>query len=261
MAKPLIPSVRVYPDADSVARAAARAFVDLCNEVLTGSDIFSVAVAGGTTPRLFYQILGSDYIRSVRWERLEVYWGDERYVPQRHRDSNFRMFHEALLDRVHVPLVNLHPMPTHRDKPDDAALDYERFLQVQFEGPWPRLDAIMLGMGADGHIASLFPNSPALDESKRWVVATQSPVEPRERLTLTLPVINAAANILLLVSGEEKALAVSRALAGPAGSLQCPASAVHPVDGRLTWWLDEAAASLIDESDSSRIVFERFKAE
>jgi 6-phosphogluconolactonase len=261
MAQSITPVVRVYPDADSARRAGAKAFVDVSNEVLAKNDTFSVAVAGGTTPRLLYQILSYDYIGQVLWPRVHIYWGDERYVPQRHRDSNFRMFHEALLDRVHIPLQNIHPMQTYREDAENAALDYERFLRVQFEGQWPRLDAVMLGMGWDGHIASLFPHSPALDETERWVVVTEGPVEPRCRLTLTLPAINAAANILFLVTGEEKASALSRALAPPQDKHHCPASAVRPVEGRLTWCVDEAAASLVDESANAQFDIERFGPE
>jgi 6-phosphogluconolactonase len=136
-------------------------------------------------------------------------------------------------------------MPTGFPDPRDAARSYERELTRQFSAPWPRLDLILLGMGPDGHTASLFPGSPALGEQERWVVEVQAPVDPPVRLTLTLPVLNHATSVFFLVAGAEKADAVRRALTSPGGPLACPAGAIRPTGGPPVWWIDEAAAALI----------------
>jgi 6-phosphogluconolactonase len=127
-------------------------------------------------------------------------------------------------------------------------LDYERFMQSVFTGEWPRIDVVLLGMGKEGHIASVYPGSPAVRVKDRWVMDVETPEEPRLRLTLTLPVLNAAAAVFFLVSGEEKAETIRRVLTEPIDPDGCPASAVRPMGGRLIWWLDEAAFSKVDES-------------
>jgi 6-phosphogluconolactonase len=258
VAKAVDPTVRIYPTLEAASRAAAEGFVDLANRTLQEQELFSVALAGGSTPQHLYEILADEHIDGVPWNKVHLYWGDERYVPHRDPRSNFRMFHGALLDRVHIPLENIHPMPTHRTDPQNAARDYERFLRSQFDGAWPALDVVLLGLGADGHTASLFPHSPALEEKQRWVVATEAPVEPTRRLSLTLPVLNAADNVSFLVAGKDKAAALSRVLAGPVDLAECPAGAVRPSKGRLIWWLDEAAASQIDEDRLKEVRLQRF---
>jgi 6-phosphogluconolactonase len=244
----MMPEVRVYPDHESMSWAVAEGIVDFSNMALEGKDDFSIGLAGGQTPRRLYEILASDYIDRLQWDKAHLYWCDERYVSQRDPDSNFRMFHEKLLYDVHVPLVNTHPMPTHRKRAADAALDYERFMRSVFSGKWPRIDVVLLGMDKDGHTASIYPGSPAVRTKGQWVMAVETPAEPPLRLTLTLPVLNAAAAVFFLVSGEEKAETIRRILSEPADADGCPASAVKPVDGRLVWWLDEAAFSRVDES-------------
>jgi 6-phosphogluconolactonase len=191
---------------------------------------------------------------------VHLYWGDERYVPQRDRRSNFRMFHEAVLQYVHVPLGNIHPIPTHRKDPADAARDYEALLHTHFPGKWARFDGILLGMGKDGHTASLFPGSPALDETERWVMAVEAPAEPPIRLTLTLPVLNAAAHVCFMVSGEEKADTVSRVLNGPRDARAYPAGRICPSSGDLVWCLDRAAAGKLGDTLSDGTPVERIEA-
>jgi 6-phosphogluconolactonase len=241
--------VRIFPDHESLSRAGAEGFIFFSNQALARKNHFTVALSGGTTPRLLYEILASEYIDQVQWEKVHLYWSDERYVSQRDQRSNFRMFHEALLHHVRIPLDNIHPMPTHREHADDAALDYERYLRAEFPGRWPEIDVILLGMGSDGHVASLFPGSPALEEVERWVLAVETPEEPPTRLTVTLPVINAATDVCFVVSGEEKADALKRVLTEPISAQERPASAVRPTNGQLIWWVDEAAASKIAEPD------------
>ncbi|MGH7752826.1 MAG: 6-phosphogluconolactonase, partial [Gemmatimonadales bacterium] len=175
------------------------------------------------------------------------FWGDERYVPPDDPRSNCRMAKEAWLDRIAVPPENVHPMPTNFLDPDEAARRYETTLRRHFPAPWPRFDLILLGMGADGHTASLFPRSPALEERERWVVSVRAPVEPSVRLTLTLPVINQAAAVWFLVSGEDKAEALRKVLTDEAAVEAPPAARVRPVQGALIWWVDSPAAALLLE--------------
>jgi 6-phosphogluconolactonase len=234
-----------------MSRGVAEGVVSFSNEILQGNDHFSLGLAGGQTPRRLYEILARDFVDQLRWDKAHLYWCDERYVSQRDPRSNFRMFHEKLLYDVHVPLVNIHPMPTHRRRVADAALDYERFLRSVFREEWPRLDLVLLGMGKEGHTASVYPGSPAVHAKDRWVMEVNTPAEPPLRLTLTVPVLNAAAAVFFLVSGEEKAEAIWRILTGPVDADRYPASAVRPAEGRLIWWLDAAAFSRVNESDVS----------
>ena len=248
MAKPLAPAVRVYPDHEALSRAGAEAFVYLSNTALEQKDYFNVALSGGQTPYRLYEILAQDYIDKVQWDRVHLYWCDERYVSQRDKRSNFRMFHETLLYHVRIPLGNIHPMPTHRQNAADAALDYERFMRAVLPGDWPRIDVVLLGMGKDGHIASIFPGSKVLHETRRWVMAVEAPATPPTRLTFTLPVLNAASDVCFVVSGKEKANALRGVFTEPINVEKRPASAVRPTNGQVIWWVDEAAFSEIDES-------------
>ncbi len=156
------------------------------------------------------------------------------------------MVREALLDHVPIPPENVHPMPTEYPQPEVAAAAYESVLGNYFSRPWPRFDLVLLGIGADGHTASLFPGSPVLAERERWVVAAQAPADPPRRLTLTFPVLNQAAQVHFLVAGAEKAEAVRCVLSKPSKPANCPAGAVHPVNGVLVWWIDQEATRLLE---------------
>ena len=237
--------VRVHPDLGALSRGCARAIVDAITEHTRGGDRFTLALAGGGTPRALYRILATEHRNSIPWSQVHLFWGDERYVPYDDPRSNYRLVQDSLLGEVPIPRDNVHPMPTDFPEPGDAARAYERELKTNFSAPWPRMDLVLLGMGGDGHTASLFPGSPALGEQARWVVDVRAPVDPPVRLTLTLPVLNHAAAIFFLVAGAEKAEALRRALTGPPDPLACPAAAVRPVGGRPVWWVDETAATLI----------------
>ncbi len=239
--------VRVYPAVETLSRAVAGALVDQISAA-AGPAHFSLALAGGTTPRALYQQLARDYRDAIPWDRLLLFWGDERYVPRDDPRSNYRLVRETLLDEVAIPPDHVHPMPTSFPTPDEAAWAYENTLRTHFSNPLPRLDLVLLGMGADGHTASLFPRTRAVEERTRWVVAVRAPVEPAERLTMTLPVLNAAASVFFLVTGGEKAEMLRRVLSEPPDALTCPASAVRPSAGKLVWWADEAAARLVPMS-------------
>lgn len=205
---------------------------------------FTVALSGGSTPRPFYELLASELRDRVPWSQVHLFWSDERYVPLDDPDSNYRLVRETLLDAISIPPENVHPAPTDHEDPDQAARVYERELRSVLSVP-PELDWVLLGLGEDGHVASLFPGAPALEEKDRWVVAvTASPKPPPVRLTMTLPLINAARSIHLLVSGASKTDALRGSLEDP-GSQSLPAHRIGPTTGRLHWWLDQAAAGFL----------------
>ncbi len=242
-------NLHIYPDVKALSEAAARRLVGRIKTTLATQAPFSLVLAGGSTPGVLYQLLASEYREQIPWAQLHLFWGDERYVPPSDPRSNYCMACETLLGHVPVPKGNLHPMPTEFPEADEAAAAYESHLRNHFPVPasWPRFDLVLLGMGPDGHTASLFPKSQALDEQERWVVASRAPVEPVQRLTLTLPVLNHAAQVYFLVAGAEKSGALRRALAGKTDASDnwklCPAAAVQPIQGAVTWWADEAAAA------------------
>lgn len=212
----------------------------------------ALALSGGNTPRSLYRLLGSAYRNQIPWEQVHLFWGDERYVPPDDPASNFRMVRETLLDVTPIPAAQVHAMPTSHADPNDAARDYEVVLGRHFNESWPRFDLILLGLAADGHIAALFPGSKALEERERRVVAVRVPATPPQRLSITLPVINRAAHVHFLVAGKTKAGAVHRALVGPCDVQACPAVGVKPLDGAVTWWVDEAAATFLSAAGRTR---------
>ena len=236
--------LRIFPDQETLTRAMAREFVQRVQESAAGGRLLTVALAGGSTPRALYELLAAEYRTGVPWSSVHLFWSDERYVPLDHPDSNYRAAREALLDRIEIPPVNLHAPPTGLDRPDEAAHRYER--AVRDVVPSGRLDSILFGLGEDGHFASLFPRSPAVSETDRWVVAVRnSPKPPPLRLTFTLPLINRAARIHFLVAGTDKAEAVRATLEGLYEPSQYPAQGVRPMNGTATWWVDRQAAAAL----------------
>lgn len=245
MAAPLA-DVLVVATAAALAEQAAERFVQAATHALEESGRFSVALSGGTTPRALYARLAAEPFRSrVEWERVRVFWGDERCGPPDHPDSNYRHAHDLLLSRVPVRPEHIYRMRGEAADPDLAAAEYAGELQTAFglkRGERPRFDLILLGMGADGHTASLFPHSPALREVTRLVVAVYAAAVNGYRLTLTLPVLNNAAAVLFLVSGSDKAQRLRMVLTGKP-SPDAPASLVRPERGTLHWIVDRAAAT------------------
>lgn len=241
-------AVRVYPNVEALIGGAARALVAEIQRALRTRVNFSCVLSGGHTPRPLYQALARDYGDTIPWPRLHLFWSDERYVPQSDPQSNYRMVRESLLDLIAMPPSHVHPMPTDVPTPAEAAGVYEQTLRNHFAMSSPRVDLVLLGMGADGHTASLFPGSPAVEEHSRWVVDVRAPAEQIQRLTLTFPIINTAAVVFFLVTGNEKAESLRRALCEPPDPLSCPASGVRPVDGSVVWWVDEMAAALLPSS-------------
>lgn len=239
--------IRAYPDAASLARAAAEHFVTLAAEAMVIHGQFVVALSGGSTPRIAYTLLASDeFAARVDWPRVRVFWGDERCVPPDHPDSNYRMARETLLDRIPIPTENVHRMRGELS-PDQAATAYQAELEAVL-GAGGQFDLILLGMGADGHTASLFPGTAALHEQTRWVVAHYVDKLAAWRITLTPAAINAATHVIFVVSGADKAERLREVLAGPYQPDILPAQIVRPADGRLLWLVDAAAVVHLREA-------------
>jgi 6-phosphogluconolactonase len=241
------PDVRVFTDVNELSLRAAEASVSTINQSVQTNGSSSLVLAGGNTPRLLYHLFSKQFRHQIPWTRVHVFWGDERYVPLDDPQSNYRMARETLLDHVSCPAGNVHPMPTHLSDPDDAARDYEKTLKTYFSKGWPRFDLVLLGLGDEGHTASLFPGSAALEETKRWVVAAKAPAEPPLRLTLTLPALTQAANVYFLVTGSNKAQALHHVLSGLPDPKNYPASGVRLARGTVIWWVDREAAALVRE--------------
>jgi 6-phosphogluconolactonase len=221
--------------------------VGTINDAVRTAGTCSIVLSGGSTPRTLYRLLASEFRGQIPWENVQVFWGDERYVPSEDLSSNYRMAKEALLDHVPCPPANIHPMPTHFPTADAAARDYERTLRNHFVGEWPQFDLVLLGIGDDGHTASLFPGSLALAERSRWVVAARAPAEPHMRLTLTLPALIRARAISVLVAGAAKAEALQHALEGAGDWIKYPAAGIRLAKGSVTWWADREAAELVHD--------------
>jgi 6-phosphogluconolactonase len=243
------PEIRVFPNLEELSDAAARLFAQMaCRRAAEGA-LFCAALSGGSTPRRLYELLaGTPYAGQVPWGDVHLFQVDERCVPPGHPESNYRMIHETLLVRVPLPEENFHRMAAEQADLEGTARKHAGELaQVLHAEPGevPQLDLVLLGMGADGHTASLFPRSPALGEQTVWVRANPVKKLGTWRMTLTLPVLNAAVQIVFLVSGAEKAETLRRVLKGPLQVEQLPAQGVRPVNGRVSWYVDEAAARLL----------------
>ncbi|MDA8423435.1 MAG: 6-phosphogluconolactonase [Nitrospiraceae bacterium] len=238
------PAVRVsvFDDLDSLSRAAADIFLSVASDAIALRGRFSVALSGGSTPRRLYTLLASSaYQNRVDWSHVHLFWADERCVPPDHRASNFKLLSDTLLGRVFVPEKNIHRMHGEADA-EEAAREYENQLSHFFgSSSLPAFDLIMLGMGEDGHTASLFPGSPAVREKKRMVVPVYLDKPNIDRITLTLPVINHAARVLFLAAGKTKAGVIHHIL-GEGNSREYPAGLVCPESGTITWFLDQEAA-------------------
>ncbi len=200
-----------------------------------------VALSGGHTPESMYRLWHTEFRAAFPWEKIEWFWGDERYVPQDDPQSNFRMTYLSLLAAAPIPPARIHPMPTGFPEPRDAASAYEQTLRSLLPHSGPAFDVLFLGLGGEGHTASLFPGSPALAEEERWVVSTRVPAEPPLRLTLTLPLLNRSRNVFFLVEGAPKRTILQAMQADVGAAARYPAAMVRPV-GRTVWFLDSAAA-------------------
>ena len=239
-------NISVLETSEELARAAAERFIEFASEFHDELGRFSVALAGGNTPRRVYELLASQNFRNrVEWSQIHLFFGDERCVPPDHPDSNYAMAYAALISKVPIPANNVHRIKG-EGKPNDSARLYENELRTFFAGlSWPRFDLVLLGMGEDGHTASLFPNSEALQETSSWVIATRNPQSGQVRITLTLPVLNQARRVMFLVSGVKKAQRLKEVMHPQAAAAPLPAQAITPVNGKLEWLVDADAASLL----------------
>jgi 6-phosphogluconolactonase len=244
----------VEPDAAALARRSAQYFVEMAGEAVGARGRARIAISGGSTPKATFELLGDPgkpWRARMPWERLDLYWVDERCVPPDDAESNYRMTREALLDRVPLRPEQIHRMEGELE-PEAAAARYESELRNSFrlEGAEsPRFDLVALGMGPDGHTASLFPHTAALHELGRLVVANHVPQKDAWRITLTWPVINHARSVFFLVGGEDKAIILKDVMTGPRDLERLPSQLIWPASGILTLVLDRAAAALLPATD------------
>ena len=230
----------------NLARAAARHFVGRSLEAVAIRGLFTVALSGGSTPRSLYEVLADPdepFRALIPWSNIHFFWSDERHVLPDHQDSNYRMAYEAMLSHVPVSEGNVHRVSSENPDAAAAARAYEETLVEVTKASLPQLDLILLGLGTDGHTASIFPGSEVLHEAKRLVAAPWVEQLKTYRITMTLPLINNAASVLFLVSGTEKAEIVKDVLQGPK---RYPAQEVKPANGELLWMLDREAASKLN---------------
>jgi len=225
--------------------ALAERIVEAARIAIEDHGRYTLALSGGKTPELLYTLLASDFADRLEWDSVHLFWGDERFVPQDHPDSNFRMAYQAWISKVPIPQKNIHRIPTETGSPEEAARSYEQTLKEFFNPPgkksFPVFDAMLLGVGPDGHTASIFPGSRILAEKSRWVVSVEAPssVFPKERITLTLPLINSSRNVFFFAFGEEKKNVLRAIFEEPEKAKEVyPATMVKPRE-RLLWYVEK----------------------
>lgn len=235
----------VCADRNALNVQAAECFRDIAKKAISSSGTCAISLSGGSTPKALYGLLATpQWSAQIAWGHVHLFWGDERCVPINHPESNYGMVQRELLSRVPIPEKNIHRFPVELTEPDTIAAKYEESIHEFFGSGVPRFDLVLLGLGENGHTASLFPHCPALKETKRLIVADWVEEVKANRLTMTLPLINAARQIVFLVSGAGKAQVLQDVLHGPQQPEQLPAQSVAPSSGKLTWLADEDAARL-----------------
>ena len=242
--------IRTLTTPQELFAAAAEEVVRAATDAVAERGRFTIALSGGSTPKNLFNLLATNARTTLPWERMFFFWGDERHVSPTDADSNYKMAEETMLSKIPVAAGNVFRVLTENPDAAAAAESYEKTLQKFFSlqpGEFPRFDLILLGMGPDGHTASLFPGTTALQEKQRLVVANWVDKLKTSRITFTLPVLNAARAVAFLVSGIDKAPALHEVLEGSAPGEQYPSKLVRPTDGKLIWLIDRAAASqLVD---------------
>jgi 6-phosphogluconolactonase len=237
--------ILTFPDPPAVAKAAAELFVQSAADAIANRGSFAVALSGGSTPKLLFNLIASDPYRSrIDWPNIEIYFADERAVPPDHADSNFKLANDTLLSRVPLKPENIHRMRGETE-PSAAAIEYGQMLKSRF-GDTGGPDLTLLGMGDDGHTASLFPHTPALAETRHRCAAQfveNSTTGPSWRITLTAPFINRSTQIWILVTGPSKAARLREVLHGPSDPKRLPVQLIAPAAGKMLWFLDHPAAS------------------
>jgi 6-phosphogluconolactonase len=240
-------SIQVFLDTSAQTKAAIDLFITSARSAIEERGVFSVALSGGNTPKKLYAGLAEpDRQVEVDWANIHLFFGDERHVPPDHPDSNFLMVQNTLCDKVSIPIENVHRVKTEME-PRMAAFNYEDDLRAFFSDEWPHFDLVLLGMGDDGHTASLFPGTVGLNEEQRWFIANPVPSQGGWRLTLTKHAINAARMVVVLVSGGSKAEMLHEVMAGTYDPLNKPIQLISPSAGEMIWLLDRAAASLLPD--------------
>ena len=244
----------IVSDGRALADAAAQHFVRQAEAAIAFRGRFTVALAGGTTPNALYERLATGFRDAVPWHAIHFFWGDERHVPPTHPDSNFRAANAAMLSKAPVPEAHVHRIHAERANAADAAVDYERTLRREFEldeAAVPVFDLVLLGIGPDGHTASLFPGGDAMRQTERLVLAPWVEKFQTYRITLSLPVLNRASLVVFLVSGAGKADVLHAVLEGPDRPDALPAQAVRPSNGQVIWLVDRAAAAQLRVADAT----------
>ena len=236
--------IAIYPDLDTISQQAAAYVARIAREAIVTRGRFTIALSGGGTPRKLYSLLATgSYSSQIDWKLVDIFWSDERCVPPDDPESNYYMAQEAMLQHLSIPVAQVHRMPADRPDRDAASLAYTRDMQQVFgTNHVPDFDLIQLGMGPEGHTASLFPHQPSLHETQRLVMPVSVPKPPPDRLTFTPPILNAAHHILFLVTGADKADALHAVIEGPANPEEYPAQIVQPPNGEVTWMVDSAIA-------------------
>lgn len=244
------PKIQTFADPESLAQAAAAQFVRLAENAIAVRGRFTVALSGGSTPKRLYQLLATPEWRyKVTWKKVHLFWGDERHAPPDHPDSNYRMVRESLIDRVSILAANVHRISAEDPNADLAARQYEQKLRLFFElatNELPQFDVVFLGMGPDGHTASLFPGTEAVFEQKRLVVSQWIEKFKTDRITLTPPAINNAMDVIFFVTGAEKAVTLKSVLEGAYQPDRLPSQIIHPTQGKVLWMVDRAASHLLE---------------
>ncbi len=231
----------IWKDAEALSIAAAHYFVKLCNENIAKKGIFTVALSGGSTPKRFFEILaGPAFNRNINWKKILLFWGDERFVPHTHEQSNYKMTKEALLDQIKIPRKNIFPVPTN-GLPQLCAQQYETTIKNTL-GRSRSFDLTLLGMGDDGHTASLFPGTNILQEQKKLVREVWLEDKQTWRISFTYPLINQSKEIMYLIAGNNKGPVIKKIFSGRALKTLYPLQSVNPTTGTAVWMLDEAAA-------------------
>ena len=247
--RPVKPEISIVPDLAALHWAAAAEFIAAVKHAVDSKGQFDVVLSGGSTPKGLFALLADN--PKIPWRQVRFFWGDERHVAPEHADSNFRMANEALLSKINAQPSQIFRIPAENPDAAQAAAGYEQQLRECFQlsgDALPRFDLVMLGMGSEGHVASLFPGTKALDENERLVVSNWVGKLFTDRITLTARVLNNAAMVMQLVSGSDKALALKGVLEGPTEPAQLPAQLIRPVDGRLLWLIEKSAGALLQSA-------------
>jgi 6-phosphogluconolactonase len=241
--------VRILADANGIAQTAAAEFLEAALAAVREKGSFSVALAGGSTPKALYGLLASDPLRAkVPWGQMQFFFGDERHVPPDDAESNFRMASEAMLAQAPIDPKQVHRIKSEKANASEAAQEYQQELRAAFglkPDQLPRFDLVLLGMGPEGHTASLFPGTKALKEDRQLVVSNWVGKFYTHRITLTPPVLNNAVRVIFMAHGAEKAPALKAVLEGPYEPEQLPAQMIQPKNGTVLWLVDPSAAGML----------------